>query len=168
MHSLLCAWNSFLLSSGILVQSLEPKTLRWETLGLYPYNASNGVTPTTDLWGTLFYKYEAQFTASAQREAGRCLAWRMHVSISFSDLFFLLAMPIFCGVYGTECSIQIPSDSQKLWKYPLMYSPPLSYLIDLIFLLKLFSTIYLKTLKVSKLLIFVSWSRSNSTMNNHQ
>ena len=78
------------------------------------------------------------------------------VSISFSDLLFLSAMPLCCGVYGTECSIRIPYDSQKIWKYPLMYSPPLSDLIDLIFLLKLFSTIALKTLKVSKTFDFVS------------
>ena len=25
-----------------------------------------------------------------------------------------------CGVYGTECSIRIPSDSQQIWKYPLI------------------------------------------------
>ena len=75
-------------------------------------------------------------------------AW--HVAISFSDLFFLSAIPFWCGVYGTECSIWIPSYSQKLWKYPLMYSPPLSYVIDLIFLLKLFSMLDLKILKVSK------------------
>ena len=131
-------------------------------IGLIPMQCFEWCDPNYDLWGTLFYKYEAQFTASAQRQGGRCLAWRRHVSISFSDLFFLSTTPFCCGVYGTECSIRIPSDSQKLWKSPLMYSPPLSDLIDLIFLLKLFSTISLKTLKVSKLLIFVSWSRSSN------
>ena len=116
----------------------------------YPCSALNGVTPTNDLWGTLFCKYEAHFTGSAQREGGRCLAWRRHVTISFSDLFFLSATPFCCGVYGTECSIQIPSSSQKLWKPPLICFPPLLDLIDLIFLLKLFLAIALKTLKVSK------------------
>ena len=163
MHSLIWALKAFLLSIGILAQALELKNLRWETLGLYPCSASNGVTPTTDLWGTLFYKYESQFTALAQREGGICLAWRRNVAISFSDLFFLSDSPVCCGVYEPECSIRIPSDSQKFWKSLLTYSPPPSDLIDLIFLLKLFSTKALKLLKVSKTSEFVSWTRSRST-----
>ena len=66
------------------------------------------------------------------------------------NLFLLSTTPFCCGVYGTEYSIQIPSDSQKLWKSILTYSPPPSDLIELMFLLKLFSTIALKILKVSK------------------
>ena len=66
------AWKAFLLSSGILAQASEPKTLRWETLVLYPCCASNGVTPTTDLWCSLLYKYEAQFTASPKEEVDAC------------------------------------------------------------------------------------------------
>ena len=81
--------------------------IKWETSGLCPNSASKGVAPITDLWGTLFWMYEAQFTASAQREGGRCLAWRRHVSISFSDFFFLSTTPFCCGVYGTECFIWI-------------------------------------------------------------
>ena len=123
-------------------------------MGLYLCSASNGVTLTTDLWGILFCKYESSFTTSAQREGGRCLPWRRHVAISFSDLFFLLDTPFCYGLYGTKYSIRIPSDSQKNWKYILTYSPPPSDLIDLIFLLKLFSTIALKLLKVPKTYYF--------------
>ena len=137
-------------------------------IGLIPMRCFERVTPTTDLWSTLFCKYEARFTASTQREGGRCLAWRRHVSISFSDLFFLSATPFCCGVYGTECSIRIPFDLHKYGNYLLMYSPPLSDLIDLIFLLKLFSTIALKTLKLSKNSYFCFMNQINSTMKNHQ
>ena len=72
--------------------------------------------------------FEAQFTASSQIEGGILYTWRRQVFISFNDLFFSQA-PFCCGVYGTKCSIRIPSDSQNCWKYPLMYSPPLSFKI---------------------------------------
>ena len=140
--------KEFILSMGILAQALEPKTIKWETLGLCPWSASSGVAPNTDLWDTLFYMYEAQVTASTQREGVRFFAWKRHVSISFNDRCFLLATPFYCGVYGTKCSIQIPSYSKYCWKYLLMYSPPLSDLMDLIFFLKLFSIRALKTSKI--------------------
>ena len=66
-------------------------------------------------------------------------------------------------VYGTECSIQIPSDSQYCWKSLLMYSPPLSDLMDLIFFLKLFSIVALKTSKISNTsdLCFIKYTQQN-------
>ena len=36
---------------------------------------------------------------------GRLLSYRMHVAISFKDLFFLSTTPFCCGVYGTQCCI---------------------------------------------------------------
>ena len=131
-------------------QALEPKTLKCETLGLCPNSAPKEVASITYLWDTLFWMYVAWFTNSSYREGGIFLSLRRHVSISFNDLFFLSATPLCCVVYGTECSIPIPSHSQYCWKYLLMYSTPLFDLMDLIFFLKQFSTIALKTLKVSK------------------
>ena len=112
MHLLLWSWKAFLLLMGILAQDLEQKTLKWETLALCPCSALNGMAPTTDLWDTLLCMYEEKFTTSSQREGGRFLEWRRHVSISSSDLFFLSTIPFYFGVYGTECSIWIPFVSQ--------------------------------------------------------
>ena len=91
------------------------------------------------------------------------MLWIRHVSISFNDLFFLLATLFCCGVYGIECSIWIPYDSQYWWKYLLMYSPPLSDLKDLTFFLKLFSIKVLKTFKIPNTpdLCFMKYTQQN-------
>ena len=70
MHSLLWAWKAFLLLIGILAQDLEPKTLKWETSGLFPCSASNGVAPTTELWGTLLCKYKQNLQLLPKEKEG--------------------------------------------------------------------------------------------------
>ena len=149
MHSLLWGWISFLLLDGILSHALEPKTLRYETLGLCPISSLNGVTPTTYLWGTMFWLYETQFTASSHKYGGRSLALRRQVAIYFNDHFFLSSTPLCCGVYGNECCIWITFEVHSWWNSLLMHSHPLSDISALIFFRRVFSSKDLKTLKVS-------------------
>ena len=92
----------------ILAHILEPKTLRCETLGFCSINSSKGFTQITDLWWTLLWIYGAQFTTSAHRYGGIFLDSRMHVAISFRDVFFLSSTPFCYVLYGTECCISIP------------------------------------------------------------
>ena len=74
MHSFLCACKYFLLSWGILAQTLEPKILKCEIFGLWPNQASYGVFPFIYLWRAMFLIYEAQLMASSHRLGLKSLA----------------------------------------------------------------------------------------------
>ena len=56
MDSFLWFCKAFLFSRRILAQAFEPKTIKWETLGLWPLQASNGFFPYNDFCGDMFLK----------------------------------------------------------------------------------------------------------------
>ena len=98
MHSLLCGCKSFLFSDGILAEVLEQKILKWEIFGLWPNQASYGVSPSIDLWRDLFWMYATKLMDYGHRLGFKSLASNIQVAISLSSMFLCSTTPFCCGV----------------------------------------------------------------------
>jgi len=123
MHVVLYGSNAFLFSEGTWAHTCDPNIHKWVTFGLLLLHASKGVSSLKNMWGDLFWMYLAQLSASAPILEGRDLAWNMQVNTALRDLFFLLATPFCCGVWGIVCCSCIPSFEQICWTYRFKYPP---------------------------------------------
>ena len=157
---------------GTWIYAGHAKIQRCSILGFFPKNPSSGVILSRILWGLLFCMYIVVTKSSPHNNLGRSWSCSMALTHSSMDQYFILATPLFWGLYETISSILILASLQKATSYLELYSPPLSSLKVLILFLVIFSTSSLNSwnlLNSSSLefkryiQIFLEWSSINVT-----
>ena len=132
----------------------QPNILRWLTSGFLQEKTSSWVLFLSTLCGVRLCTYTDVLVASAQRCIGISWSWSMALVASMIVLFFLSAIPFYCGLYGVEKSLLIPEALHKSLNLFDVNSLPLSDWKVLIFLSVWFSTKGLNSLHLFKNSIF--------------
>ena len=79
---------------------MQPNVRRKDTLGLRPYQASNGVLPFRALVGAWLRMNTAVVTASPQNLTGMLLVFIMDQAMPTTVWFCRSTTPFCCGEYG--------------------------------------------------------------------
>ena len=107
-----------------LTWTMQPNAQRKDTLGMRPYQASNGVLPFRALVGERLRMNTAVVTTSPQNLAGIPLAFIMDRAMSTTIWFCRSTTPFYCGEYSavwcrtTPCSAQYAVNSTEVNSLP--------------------------------------------------
>ena len=104
----------------------QPNILRWMTSGFLPEKTSSGVLFSSTLCGVQFYTYTTILAASAQICIRRSWSLSIALATSMIVLFFLSAIPFYCGLQGVDNSLLILESLHSSLNSFKVNSPPLS------------------------------------------